>query len=74
VIVPASSRRLRRRSRRLRLDLDPQGVHACYARSSATPGEAASLSTLVSNVAKAVEKVEIVARLKEQMAVKGNNQ
>ena len=41
-----------------------------------TPSEAASLSTLVSNVAKAVETVEIVARLaklEEQLAVKGNN-
>jgi hypothetical protein len=41
-----------------------------------TPGEAASLSTLVGNVAKAVETVEIVARLaklEEQLSVKGNN-
>src|SRR4029077_10936336 len=40
-----------------------------------TPGEAASLSTLVGNVAKAVETVEIVARLaklEEQLAVKGS--
>jgi hypothetical protein len=41
-----------------------------------TPSEAASLSTLVGNVAKAVETVEIVARLaklEEQLAVKGSN-
>jgi uncharacterized protein DUF5681 len=41
-----------------------------------TPSEAASLSTLVGNVAKAVETVEIVARLaklEEQLAVKGTN-
>jgi hypothetical protein len=41
-----------------------------------TPGEAASLSTLVGNVAKAIETVEIVERLvklEEQFAVKGNN-
>ena len=40
-----------------------------------TPGKAASLSTLVGNVAKAIETVEIVARLtklEEQLAVKGN--
>jgi hypothetical protein len=40
-----------------------------------TPGEAASLSTLVGNVAKAIETVEIVARLtklEEQLSVKGN--
>jgi hypothetical protein len=40
-----------------------------------TPGEAASLSTLVGNVAKAIETVEIVARLtrlEEQIAVKGS--
>jgi Family of unknown function (DUF5681) len=40
-----------------------------------TPSEAASLSTLVGNVAKAVETVEIVARLaklEEQLAVKGS--
>jgi hypothetical protein len=40
-----------------------------------TPSEAASLSTLISNVAKAVETVEIVARLaklEEQLAVKGS--
>ena len=40
-----------------------------------TPGEAASLSTLVGNVAKAIETVEIVARLakiEEQLAAKGN--
>jgi hypothetical protein len=40
------------------------------------PGEAASLSTLVGNVAKAGETVEIVARiakLEEQLSVKGNN-
>ena len=39
-----------------------------------TPSEAASLSTLVGNVAKAIETVEIVARLtrlEEQLAVKG---
>jgi hypothetical protein len=39
-----------------------------------TPSEAASLSTLVSNVAKAVETVEIVARLErieEQLGTKG---
>jgi hypothetical protein len=41
-----------------------------------TPGEAASLSTLVGNVAKAIETVEIVARLaklEEQIAAKGGN-
>ena len=41
-----------------------------------TPGEAASLSVLVGNVAKAVETVEIVARLaklEEQLSAKGNN-
>jgi uncharacterized protein DUF5681 len=41
-----------------------------------TPSEAASLSTLVCNVAKAVETVEIVARLaklEEQLSAKGNN-
>ena len=41
-----------------------------------TPSEAASLSTLVGNVAKAVETVEIVARLaklEEQLASKGSN-
>jgi Family of unknown function (DUF5681) len=41
-----------------------------------TPSEAASLSTLVGNVARAVETVEIVARLaklEEQFAVKGSN-
>ena len=40
-----------------------------------TPGEAASLSTLVGNVAKAIETVEIVARLtklEEQLAAKGS--
>jgi hypothetical protein len=40
-----------------------------------TPGEAASLSTLVGNVAKAIETVEIVARLtklEEQPAVKAS--
>jgi hypothetical protein len=40
-----------------------------------TPGEAASLSTLVGNVAKAIETVEIVARLaklEEQLASKGS--
>jgi hypothetical protein len=40
-----------------------------------TPGEAASLSTLVANTAKAIETVEIVARLErieEQLSVKGN--
>jgi len=40
-----------------------------------TPGEAASLSTLVGNVAKAIETVEIVARLpklEEQLAVKAS--
>ena len=39
-----------------------------------TPGEAASLSTLVGNVARAVETVEIVqrlARLEELIAAKG---
>jgi uncharacterized protein DUF5681 len=39
-----------------------------------TPSEAASLSTLVGNVAKAIETVEIIARLtrlEEQLAVKG---
>jgi hypothetical protein len=39
-----------------------------------TPGEAASLSTLVGNVAKAIETVEIVARLdriEEQLGTKG---
>jgi hypothetical protein len=39
-----------------------------------TPGEAASLSTLVGNVAKAVETVEIVprlAKLEEQLAARG---
>jgi hypothetical protein len=41
-----------------------------------TPGEAASLSTLVGNVAKAIETVEIVARLtklEEHLAAKGSN-
>ena len=41
-----------------------------------TPGEAASLSTLVGNVANAIETVEIVARLaklEEQIAAKGTN-
>jgi hypothetical protein len=40
-----------------------------------TPGEAASLSTLVRNVAKAIETVEIVARLArlEEIAAKGGN-
>jgi hypothetical protein len=41
-----------------------------------TPGEAASLSTLVGNVAKAIETVEIVARLaklEEHLSVKVNN-
>jgi hypothetical protein len=41
-----------------------------------TPSEAASLSTLVGNVAKAVETVEIAARLaklEEQLAAKGSN-
>ena len=41
-----------------------------------TPGEAASLSTLVGNVAKAIETVEIVARLErieEQLGTKGLN-
>jgi hypothetical protein len=40
-----------------------------------TPGEAASLSTLVANTAKAVETFELddrLARLEEQMAAKGN--
>jgi Family of unknown function (DUF5681) len=40
-----------------------------------TPGEAASLSTLVGNVAKAIEMVEIVAsltKLEERLAAKGN--
>lgn len=40
-----------------------------------TPGKAASLSTLVGNVAKAIETVEIVARLtklEEQLAAKGS--
>ena len=39
-----------------------------------TPSEAASLSTLVGNVAKAIETVEIVARLErieEQLGTKG---
>jgi len=39
-----------------------------------TPNEAASLSTLVGNVAKAIETVEIVARLErieEQLGTKG---
>jgi hypothetical protein len=39
-----------------------------------TPGEAASLSTLVGNVAKAIETVEIVARIskiEDQLAAKG---
>ena len=39
-----------------------------------TPGEAASLSALVGNVAKAIETVEIVARLErleEQFGTKG---
>jgi hypothetical protein len=42
-----------------------------------TPDEAASLSTLVGNVAKAIETVEIVARLtklEEQLAVKASTQ
>jgi hypothetical protein len=41
-----------------------------------TPGEAASLSTLVGNVAKAIETVEIVVRLtklEEHLAAKGSN-
>jgi Family of unknown function (DUF5681) len=41
-----------------------------------TPSEAASLSTLVGNVAKAIETVEIVARLaklEEQLVSKGSN-
>jgi hypothetical protein len=41
-----------------------------------TPGEAASLSTLVGNVAKAVETVELaerLAKLEEQMTEKGGN-
>jgi hypothetical protein len=41
-----------------------------------TPGEAASLSTLVGKVAKAIETVEIVARLtklEEHLAAKGSN-
>jgi hypothetical protein len=41
-----------------------------------TPGEAASLSTRVGNVAKAIETVEIVARLtklEEHLAAKGSN-
>jgi hypothetical protein len=41
-----------------------------------TPGEAASLSTLVANTAKAVETFELadrLARLEEQMAAKGSN-
>jgi hypothetical protein len=41
-----------------------------------TPGEAASLSTLVGNVAKAIETVEIVARLErleEQLGATGSN-
>jgi hypothetical protein len=41
-----------------------------------TTGEAASLSTLVGNVAKAIETVEIVARLtklEEHLAAKGSN-
>jgi hypothetical protein len=40
-----------------------------------TPGEAASLSTLVANTAKAVETFELsdrLARLEEQMAAKGS--
>jgi hypothetical protein len=40
-----------------------------------TPGEAASLSTLVGNVAKAVETVEIVprlAKLEEQLAARAD--
>jgi hypothetical protein len=39
-----------------------------------TPGEAASLSTLVGNVAKAIETVELaerLAKLEEQFAAKG---
>jgi hypothetical protein len=41
-----------------------------------TPSEAASMSTLIGNVAKAVETVEIVARLaklEEQLSVNGNS-
>jgi Family of unknown function (DUF5681) len=41
-----------------------------------TPGEAAALSMLVGNVAKAIETVEIVARLaklEEHLLAKGNN-
>ena len=41
-----------------------------------TPSEAASMSTLIGNVAKSIETVEIVARLaklEEQLSVKGNN-
>jgi hypothetical protein len=40
-----------------------------------TPSEAASMSTLIGNVAKSIETVEIVARLaklEEQMAAKGS--
>lgn len=41
-----------------------------------TPSEAASMSTLIGNVAKSIETVEIVARLaklEEQLSVKGDN-
>jgi hypothetical protein len=41
-----------------------------------TPGEAASLSTLVGNVAKVIETAEIVDRLtklEEQLAARGGN-
>jgi hypothetical protein len=41
-----------------------------------TPGEAASLSTLVGNVAKAIETIELaerLAKLEEQIAAKGGN-
>ena len=41
-----------------------------------TPGEAASLSTLVANTAKAVETFELadrLARLEEQMGTRGSN-
>ena len=45
-------------------------------RGEVTPGEAASLSTLVANTAKAVETFELadrLAKLEEQMAAKGSN-
>ena len=55
-----------------------QGAHQSEATAAGdiTPSEAASMSTLIGNVAKSIETVEIVARLaklEEQLSVKGNN-